>query len=148
MAIRWAYFDTSVLVKRYVREEGSLTAGDLMRRHRILSSAIAPVEALSAFSRRRAAAQLSDDDFRLVVARIRADRHHWELVGLTHTVLSRAEQVIGTAGVRTLDALHIACALVFQEMSATRVAFITADARQREAAQQMALDVTWLSTAS
>lgn len=41
---RWAYFDTSVLVKRYVKEEASAVARRLLQRYRFLSSAIAPVE--------------------------------------------------------------------------------------------------------
>ena len=48
-----AYFDTSVLVKRYVREDGSMYARALMRRHRVVSSAVAPLELLSALTRRR-----------------------------------------------------------------------------------------------
>jgi predicted nucleic acid-binding protein len=36
----WAYFDTSVLLKRYVREDTSAQARALLRRHRFLSSAI------------------------------------------------------------------------------------------------------------
>ena len=44
---RWAYFDTSVLVKRYVKEQGSAAARRLLQRYRFLSSAVAPVEVVS-----------------------------------------------------------------------------------------------------
>lgn len=43
---QWAYFDTSVLVKRYVKEVGSLTMRRLLRRFQLLSSSIMPVEAI------------------------------------------------------------------------------------------------------
>jgi uncharacterized protein len=145
VALAWAYFDTSVLVKRYVREPGSRRARELLRRHRFLSCAIVPVEALSALSRRKAAGDLDQRSFAAIVSGMRADRAHWELVELGASVLGRAEEVVQAAGVRTLDALHIASALAFQELSGVHVPFITADERQRDAAQQMGLDVTWIA---
>ena len=48
----WAYFDTSVLVKRYVEEDGAGQSRALLGRHRLLSSAILPVETLAALRRR------------------------------------------------------------------------------------------------
>ncbi len=144
MAASWGYFDTSVLVKRYVREEGSQKARELLRRRRVVCSAIAPLEALSAFGRRRAANEISAHSFDAIVARLQSDREHFELVEVNVVVLGRAEEVIRKAGVRTLDAVHIACALVFQELSGRRVPFITADDRQRDAAQQFGLALVWV----
>ena len=144
MPAAWAYFDTSVLVKRYLHEEGAQLARDLLRRHRFLSSSIAPVEALSAFSRRKAAGELSERSFRAIMSRMSADREHWELIEMSASILDRAEEVIRRAGVRTLDAMHIASALAFRESSGLRVPFVTADERQREAAQRMELIVMWV----
>jgi len=146
-AAAWGYFDTSVLVKRYVREEGSRLARELARRHRVLSCAIAPLEALSAFARRKAAGELSERSFGAIVARLRADREHWELVEVSASVLGRAEEVIAGTGIRTLDALHIGAAAAFQELSGLRVPFITADDRQDDAARQMGFQVTWVRSA-
>lgn len=117
MAADFAYFDTSVLVKRYVREVGSRQAAQLVHRYRFLSSAIVSVEALTAFSRRNTAGELNERSFSAIVARIRSDRDHWELVELTPAVLNRAEETIEKVKVRTLDALHIASALMFQDLS-------------------------------
>jgi predicted nucleic acid-binding protein len=146
--VEWVYFDTSVLVKRYVREEGSRRARELLRRHRLLSCAIAPLEALCAFSRRRAAGELSAHSFGAIMSRLRADRGHWELVEVNASLLGRAEAVIAKAEVRTLDALHIASALAFQELLGLRVPFVTADERQWDAAQQMGLQVMSISSTS
>ena len=44
----FAYFDTSAVVKRYVLEPGSLQVRRLLRQHDFLSSAITPLEILSA----------------------------------------------------------------------------------------------------
>jgi predicted nucleic acid-binding protein len=147
MAISRAYFDTSVIVKRYVEEAGSVQARTLLHRHGVVSSAIAPVEALSALSRRRAAGQLSERNLRVIVERLRVDAERWELIECNQQVLDRAIAVIEAAGVKTLDALHVASALVFRELSHMRVGFVTADRTQIEAARRMALNATWLEMA-
>jgi predicted nucleic acid-binding protein len=145
VAAEWAYVDTSVLVKRYVREEGSRRARDLLRRYRILSSVIAPLEALSALARRRAAGDLARPSFDAIVARLDSDRRHFELVELTAAILARAENVFTRAQVRTLDAVHLASALSFQELSGLRIPFLTADERQREAARRLGLAIVWVA---
>src|SRR5439155_8404011 len=90
MAVAHAYFDTSVLVKRFVDESGSARARALSRRYRFLSSAIAPAEATSAVSRRRAAGDLSEPDVADILERMARERRTWELVAITSLVLSRA----------------------------------------------------------
>jgi predicted nucleic acid-binding protein len=144
MAETWAYFDTSVLVKRYLREAGSLRARALLRQYRILSSAIAPVEALSALARRRAMGDLTDRDFVAVVARMKADRAHWELLEVRVPVLDGAEELVQQGALRTLDAIHVASALAVRSVLGGRVPFVTADARQRDAARTQRLEVVWL----
>jgi predicted nucleic acid-binding protein len=82
MAEESAYFDTSV-VKRYVEEARSPQARGFMRRYRLLSSVIAPVETVSAVCRRHRAGELSLTDFDAILARLRTDQAHWELVELS-----------------------------------------------------------------
>ena len=146
MAAPWAYVDTSVLLKRYIKEAGTADARRLLRRYRVVSSAIAPIEATSALWRRRAAGDVADADLRAVLRRLAEDRSHWELVDLTTDVLDRAEQVIQRTAVRTLDAVHLASALAVQAASGRRhiVQFVTADSRQRDAAVGLGLQVTWV----
>lgn len=60
-------------------------------------------------------------------------------------VLARAEALAGAAPVKTLDALHLASALVFQsETSLRRPSFITGDAQQRRAADARGRDVVFV----
>ncbi len=147
MARPWAYFDTSALVKRYVEEDGAGQARVLLGRHRFLSSAILPVEALAALGRRRDAGDLSEANHAAILGRLRRDRAHWELVDPNRTVLARAEQLAGGQGLRALDALHLASALEFGSSTELRVPFITADRRQREAAERSGLTVVWVGAA-
>lgn len=143
-AIHWAYFDTSVLVKRYVKEAGSSAARKLLQRYRFLSSAVAPVEVLSALSRRRTAGELTQRDFLAIRSRLHKDRAYWELVEVGPIVLSQAEELVQRTGLRTLDSLHVASALTFQAASGMTIPFITADIRQREAADKLALNLIWI----
>jgi predicted nucleic acid-binding protein len=142
---RWGYFDSSVLVKRYVREEGSAVTRRLLQRYRVLSSAVAPIEILSALSRRRAAGELTARDFLAIRSRMLRDRAYWELVEMGAIVLSQAEDLVQKTGLRTLDALHVASALTFQTASGLTIPFITADVRQRDAAQTLALNLVWVA---
>jgi predicted nucleic acid-binding protein len=145
MAIR-AYFDSSVLVKRYVNEIGSRSARSLFRRFRVVSCVLAPLEGLSACARLKSIGDLSERAFSTVMTRIGTDRRQWELVELNAPILAQAEQVLQRTQLRTLDALHLASALVFQDRSSAALPFITADERQRQAAQQMGLHVIWVAT--
>ncbi len=145
MAPTWGYFDTSALVKRYVNEPGSRQARALLRRHDFLSSAIAPVEAMSALVRRRRAGDLSEESFRAVLRRFQSDRTRWELVEVSAAVLGRAEELIqGGMTVKALDAIHIASIMTFQAAYGTRIPFVTGDAQQRDVAHESALDVVWV----
>jgi predicted nucleic acid-binding protein len=141
----FAYFDTSALVKRYIRERGSTQVGSLLRRHDLLSSAITPVEVLSAVWRRKRDGDLSEETFLATLSRVQSDRARWELVEVGALVLNRAEEIVqGTVPIRTLDAIHVASVITFQSAAGIRVPFITGDARQRDAAGQMKLDVVWV----
>lgn len=139
------YFDTSALVKRYVSEPGSLQVRAFLRRHDLLSSAVTPLEVLSALCRRKHNGDLSQENFTAVLRRVRSDRIQWELVEVGAVVLSRAEEIVqGSVGVRALDAIHLASLVTFQSASGIRIPFVTGDVRQRDAATYLGLDVVWV----
>ena len=141
----FAYFDTSALIKRYVREPGSARVVSLLRRHDLLSSAITPVEIMSGLCRRRRARELSAEAFAVTVSRVQSERIHWELVEVGETVLSRAEEILqGTVPMRALDALHVASLMAFQAAAGIRIGFVTGDGRQRDAALLLGLDIIWI----
>jgi predicted nucleic acid-binding protein len=143
MAPLLAYFDTSVVARRYVLEPGSAMARTLLRRYRCVSSAILPVEVMSALCRRRATGDLAAVDFAAVLSRVVEDRRRWELVPVSEPLLALAEDLIQRSPLRTLDAIHLAAALTFRQISGMRVPFVTADVRQREAAEPAGLALLW-----
>jgi hypothetical protein len=103
------------------------------------------VELISALMRRKARRELRPDAISGILNRVRRDRAYWGLVDVGAPVLGQAEEIIQTVEMRALDAIHIAALLTFQPASGIRVPLITADTRQREAAEQMKLDVVSVS---
>jgi predicted nucleic acid-binding protein len=145
MAEALAYFDSSVLSKRYLEEPGSRQAWRLMQRYHLLSSVFAPVEVLSAVSRRYRAGDLTRSEFDAIVARLQAEQAGWDLVEVAPHVVKGAQWLVQNQPVRTLDALHISSALTIQRERATALPFATADQRQREAAANAGLHVLWVA---
>jgi len=143
--VTFAYFDTSALIKRYVRERGSTRVVSLLRRHDLLSSAITPVEVMSALCRRKRNGELSEVNFAATLSRVQSERIRWELVEVGAAVLSRAEEIVqGTVPMRALDAIHVASLTTFQAASGIRIPLITGDGRQRDAATRLGLEVIWI----
>lgn len=140
-----AYFDSSVLVKRYVNEAGAQRARDLLRRFRVVSSTIAPLETTSAARRRLSSGDLTPSALDAVLARLQHDRVHWELMDVSGSLLLRAEQSVRHFTIAALDAIHVTSALLFIEVSRQRVPFVTADAQQRVAAERAHLPVVWVA---
>ncbi|MBI2350240.1 MAG: type II toxin-antitoxin system VapC family toxin, partial [Deltaproteobacteria bacterium] len=109
-----------------------------------LSSSITPVELMSALMRRKSRGELEAEDLQRILARVQEDRPYWKLLDVGLSVLSQAEELIQKTQMRTLDAIHIASLVTFQAASGIRIQFVTGDSRQRDAAEQMNLDVVWI----
>ena len=73
--------------------------------------------------------------FYKLVNRIKKDLSYIEIVKLTDDVLKKTEKVILHSTARTLDAIHIASALLFQELTGIELTFVTSDKRQEETAR-------------
>jgi len=138
----WAYFDTSALVKRYVEEAGRLNVLQLLRGHRVVVSAILPVELRSAFRRRVTDGTFDGKQLSRIASRVAADRGYWTLVEVGAEVLAAAETLAEAHPLRTLDAIHVASAQLFAARTSTpALTFVSADRRQTEIAAAVGLAV-------
>jgi predicted nucleic acid-binding protein len=143
----WAYFDTSVVVKRYIEEPGRREAVRLLRRYDFVASSVLPVELRSAFSRRTADGTLDAARVPDIVRRVAADRAYWTLVEVGAEVLTAAETLVATRSLRTLDAIHVASAQIFAARAAIpSMMFVSADRRQTDAAKAVGLAVRLLDS--
>jgi predicted nucleic acid-binding protein len=135
----WVYCDTSAMAKRYVREAGRAALMTVLARHRVVSSVVMPVELHSAFARRVRAGTLATVALPRLFERVAKDREHWTLVQMTPEVLAEAEALLEAHPLRTLDAVQVASAHVFQGRLRAPVLFVSADARQLAAAAREGL---------
>ena len=135
-----AYFDSSALLKRYVREKGTDRALVLMHRHIIISAALAPLEMRSALRRLVSEGGLPPKVFHAVLKRIQTEREKWDLVAISTEILDSAARLTVDLNVRSLDAIHLACAFACQSRLNRTLPFVTADIRQRDGAQTLGLD--------
>jgi predicted nucleic acid-binding protein len=140
-----AYFDTSAIVKRYVEEPGSQTVRKLLWEHRLLSSAIAPVELVSAICQQRAGGALRRTTAGAILRDIEADRAYWQLAEVSEPVLRLAERIVQAQGLSSLDAIHVASAQTAMTVFGGELPFITADGPQRDAATRIGFQVIWVS---
>ena len=119
-----AYLDSSVLLRVVLRQRDALP--DWRRVERGVASALVEVECLRTLDRLRLAAGLTDREIsrrREAVFRV---LDAVEIVELTRPVLSRASQPMPTA-LGTLDAIHLATALLWRESRGDELVFATHD---------------------
>lgn len=105
-----------------------------------VASAIVEVECLRTLDRLRLASGLSDEEIasrREVIYRL---MEPMQIVELDRTVLARASQPFSTA-LRTLDAIHLASALLWREHEGHEIAMATHDAALATAARSNGLRV-------
>ncbi len=143
----WAYFDTSALVKRYIKETGRREVLQLLRRYDVITSAIAPVELRSALRRRVSEGTLDGGRVLGILQRVAKDRAYWTLVEIASDVLVAAEALVATHPLRTLDAVHVASAQIFAaRLTLPDLMFVSADVRQTKAAIALGMKSSHVGT--
>ncbi|MDQ5959012.1 MAG: uncharacterized protein QG592_90 [Pseudomonadota bacterium] len=131
------FFDTSAFVKRYISETGTDVVLEWCdRATEIGLSGIALPEIISAFCRLRREARITDTQYRQLKSLLLADIEDAAVCDLTPAVLGQAVSSLETSVLRGMDAIHIGSAVVLQAD-----VFVSADARQREAAARAGLRV-------
>lgn len=130
--IPFAYLDSSVLLRLLLGQPDALAEWEEVEVG--VASALVEVECLRSLDRLRVMGALSDDDlaerrtaaFGLAAA--------MEVVEVTRAVLARASQPLPTA-LGTLDALHLATALLWREQTGAALVLATHDAALGRAAR-------------
>ena len=132
-----AYVDSSVILRLVLGQDDALE--EWPRVERGVASELAEVECLRAIDRLRHAGEISSDRSMALLEGIYRLVDALELVGLTRPVLARAGQPF-PAPLGTLDALHLATALLWSETEDTDLALLTHDRTLAAAARASGLD--------
>jgi len=133
-----AYVDASVLFRVALRQPDALP--EWRRIQQGVSSALITTESLRTLDRLRLRAKLSDEEIanrRAAILRLIASL---ELVEIDAVVLDRAAQPMPTE-LGTLDAIHLATALLWKEMSRVDLVMATHDGALGLAAKAHGLPV-------
>lgn len=137
-----AYFDASALVKRYVATEAGAAAvaaeWQIRERH---ASANVSVEIRGALARLRREGRLSATEETSLAATARADEPEMELIPSAPPVLEEAIRLVAVHPLRTIDALHLASALLLARRGPKDLVVVTADQRLATAARAEGLRV-------
>jgi len=131
------YLDTSTVL-RFLFGEGKRLAGWGMW-ERAFTSEILGVEARRAIDRARLDGHFTDERLADVHAGLAAIERSLSRVRLTRGVLRRAAMPMPTM-VKTLDALHLATAIVLRESHAPELVFATHDRTQATAARALGFE--------
>jgi predicted nucleic acid-binding protein len=136
-----AYIDTSALLRIVLREPGALN--DLRSYDALVSSELIAVESARTIDRLRLQGSLTTQE---AAARLRTV-YEWleaiDLVLLRTPVLSRASEPMPML-LGTLDALHLATALIWRDRMGPLPTLATHDTALGEAAQAFGFDVRGL----
>ncbi len=130
-------FDSSSFAKRYIEEKGSEKVEEICQQTTSLGvSVILVPEIISGLTRYKKESILSSQNYNLAKSKLLQDVKDAQIINLTPKVIVHSITLLENNLLRTMDALHIACAL---EWGAEH--FVSSDKRQIKAARKTSLNV-------
>jgi uncharacterized protein len=133
-----AYVDSSVVLRLVLGQPGKLAQWKAIEQG--LASALVEVECLRTLDRFHVAHGLSDRDHSRRRAAVYAILDELDVVDVTGSVLARASQPMPTA-LGTLDAIHLATALLWREQMQAPLVVATHDEALARAAESFGFGV-------
>lgn len=132
------YVDSSVALRVLLRQTPTLPTWG--RWELAFASEVLGVETRRVLDRLRLAGTVSDVGLGKLQEQLAAIEQSISSVTLTRTILQRASLPLATP-VRTLDAIHLASALILRERRAADLVFATHDTQQATAARALGFPV-------
>jgi predicted nucleic acid-binding protein len=129
------FLDSSAFAKRFVEESGSQDVEKLCSQATELGlSVICVPEIISALNRRLREKSLTQQEYVRVKQRLSQDVRDAVIINLTPDVMHSSIEVLEKTRVRTMDAIHVACAMAWEADL-----FASSDYRQITAARAAGL---------
>jgi len=135
------YFDASALVKRYVREKGSVKVRRLLSTDVSATSRLSAVEITSALMRRARERAFIGAERDRALSALERDMSSLLVVELTPDVVKRAQTLLRRRPLRSGDAIQLASCLYLQAELGEPVTIVAFDARLTEIARLEGLRV-------
>ena len=135
-----SFFDSSALAKRFIEESGSDEIEKIcFDSESIAVSSICFPEIISALNRRLRESSISKKDYLLIKERLIEEIEHIEIINVVPEVIAKSITLLEKNSLRTLDATHVASALMWKPDL-----FVSADKRQILAAKKIGLKVKYV----
>lgn len=135
------YFDASALVKRYVREKGSLMVGRLLASGIAATSRLSEVEVSSGVIRRAREGAFPTRRRDRILAALQRDVPALAIVEMTPEVAADARGLLLRHVLRAGDAVQLASCLYLQRQLAQPVPLVAFDSRLLRAARAEGLTI-------
>jgi uncharacterized protein len=130
-----AYLDSSSFAKRFIEETGSQGVEKVCTKATELGLSVLCVpELLSALNRRLRERAINKAQYNSAKRRVIDDVKDADIINLTPAVIACSITILESTTVRTLDALHVACAVEWQADL-----FVSSDKQQLLAAKRAGL---------
>jgi predicted nucleic acid-binding protein len=130
------YCDASALVKRYVREKGSVKVRRLLSSGTAATSRYSAVEIASALARRTRDGALSESERDQALAALEEDMTAFLVVELTGDIVVRAQALLRRYSLRAGDAVQLASCLHLRDQLEDDVDLVAFDDRLLAAARR------------
>ncbi|MEW6775708.1 MAG: type II toxin-antitoxin system VapC family toxin [Bdellovibrionota bacterium] len=135
------YFDSSALVKRYIRESETPLVASLLAESEVVVSRIAEAEVASALGRACRDAKMTHADASRAMADLRKELELSRVVEVTSAVTALASALLLRRPLRSLDAIQLASCLLVAERTKNPIELVVFDARLVEAAVAEGLSI-------
>lgn len=134
------FFDSSAFIKKFIQERGSAEVDDYCQQASILGlSIICLPEMMSALNRKVREGGISIENYYDVKERITEDIEDIQIINLVPEVVEGSITLLENNMLRSLDALHLACAITWNSEL-----FISSDKRQIQAATNSGLQAQYI----
>lgn len=135
-----SFFDSSAFAKRFIEESGSDEIEKIcIESESIAVSSICFPEIISALNRRLRENSISPKDYLLIKERLIEEFEHIEIINVVPEVIAKSIMLLEKNSLRTLDAIHIALALMWKPDL-----FVSADKRQVVAGKKAGMKVRFI----
>ena len=134
------YLDSSALVKRYVAEIGSQEVAQAMTQAQVSGTVVmARAEMAAAFAKAVRMAALTEEEAKTCLDQFRRDWPHLVRTRVTEATVARADQFAWQYHLRGYDAVHLAAAVLWQEILGELVTMATFDLKLWQVATQVGI---------
>ena len=136
------YLDTSALVKRYVKEDGSEIVGSIVTQQKVIAtSKLAYAEMLSALMRKHRAGEISPKSLEVALEKFGNDWDKIYVVEFHDELLPGIKFLIRKYPLKGADAVHLSSALWLEKTTIEKVTFVASDESLLKAARSERLKI-------